>query len=1059
MTFLPWPEGAASQLERDLLDRWKAEGLFRQSLAATQDGEPFVFFEGPPTANGRPGIHHVFSRTIKDLVCRFQTMQGRSVTRIAGWDTHGLPVEIEVEKELKLSGKKDIETFGVAEFNQRARDSVFRYKEDWEALSDRIGYWLDYEHPYVTYTPAYVESVWWLLSRLHERKLLYRGHRVLPYCPRCGTVLSSHELAQGYEEVTTNSVYVTFPLADGSGRELLVWTTTPWTLLSNVAVAVHPELQYGEYQVGDRTFILAVARDALPSSSAKGAPAFQELGPSRTFPGHKLVGLRYTRPIDVVPLPADRKSCVVVPAEFVSADDGSGLVHMAPAFGADDHAAGREHGLALVRPVAADGTFEGTAWPAIEGKLVTARETNDLIIRRLKESGHWHLTVPYAHSYPHCWRCRSPLIYYARDSWFVRTSAVKARMLEFNGQVDWHPPEVGAGRFGEWLENNVDWALSRDRYWGTPLPVWVCDQHDEHVDVIGSFAELAERVGAPLPEDFDPHKPQVDSYTWACHCGGTMRRAPEVIDTWFDSGSMPYAQWHYPFEHAEEFRRHFPADFICEGVDQTRGWFYSLLAIATTAFDALPYRHVIVNEMVLDAAGLKMSKSRGNIVEPWQVVDEFGADAVRLYLLAASQVWLPKRFDARGIPEVAGGFLNTLRNTYEFFRRYAGTDLTVDGTELQLADRWIRSRLAAVVADVRAAWSAYDVTAGTRAIMDFVVDDLSNWYVRTNRARFWAPDREADPAAVATLHACLVTVARLLAPAAPFASDWLHRALTAESVHLARFPEGGERDEALERAMDAVRRLATLARSARETGDLRVRQPLARMQVAVPAAARGAEFDALLPLLAAEVNVKAVAIAESDADLVRLRGKPNFRSLGRRFGKRTPVVAAAAGSLDASALRTLESGASIEMALEGERITIEPEDVAVERDVASDWLVQSAGPFVAALDPRLDEALRAEGLARELVNRVQRLRKEAGLEYTSRIALFVDGDAGTLDALRPHAGNIGEETLARRLDFGARAPKPDYEQHVALDDVMLTVGFTRYEQADGRSDPQPVDAA
>jgi isoleucyl-tRNA synthetase len=1059
MVFRPWPEGSASQLEQDLLEAWRAEGLFRKTLDATRDGKPFVFFEGPPTANGRPGIHHVFSRSIKDLICRFQTMQGRSVTRIAGWDTHGLPVEIEIEKELQLSGKKAIEEFGVAEFNQRARASVFKYKEDWEALSDRIGYWLDYEHPYVTYHKEYVETVWWLLHRLHERKLLYRGHRVLPYCPRCGTVLSSHELALGYEDVTTNSVYVTFPLADGSGRELLVWTTTPWTLLSNVAVAVHPELEYGEYHVGERVFILAVARDALPSSSAKGAPAFQDLGPATTYSGQHLVGLRYTRPIDVVALPDDRVSCVVVPAGFVSAEDGSGLVHMAPAFGADDHAAGREHGLAMVRPVAADGTFEGTDWPEVEGRLVTARETNDIIIQRLKASGRWHLTVPYTHSYPHCWRCRSPLVYYARDSWFVRTSVVKERMLEFNSQVDWHPPEVGAGRFGEWLENNVDWALSRDRYWGTPLPVWVCDQDDQHVEVIGSFAALAERQGRALPDDFDPHKPQVDALTWACTCGGTMRRTPEVIDTWFDSGSMPYAQWHYPFEHREEFERHFPADFICEGVDQTRGWFYSLLAIATAAFDRPVYRHVIVNEMVLDAQGQKMSKSRGNIVEPWAVVNEFGADAVRLYLLASSQVWLPKRFDTRVIPDVVGGFLNTLRNTYEFFRRYVGDDVPEDAGEEQRADRWIRSRLAATVATVRSAWDAYDVTTGTRAIMDFVVDDLSNWYVRTNRARFWAPDREPDAAAVATLHVSLVTVARLLAPAAPFASDWLHRALTGTSVHLARFPEPAERDEALERAMDAVRRLATLARAAREAGDLRVRQPIARMQVAVPAAARGEDYDALLALLASEVNVKQVQVVESDTDLVRLRAKPNFRALGKRFGKRTPDVAKAVAALDADALRSLESGSAVTLQLGGETLAIEPDDLTVEREVTSDWLVQSAGPYVVALDPALDDGLRAEGLAREMVNRVQRLRKEAGLEYTSRIALYLDGDAAVLDALRPHAGTIGEETLARQLDFGARAPKPDLEQRVQLDDATLMVGLTRYELPDGRSDPQPVDAA
>ncbi|HEY6948216.1 MAG TPA: class I tRNA ligase family protein, partial [Gemmatimonadales bacterium] len=500
MAFSSWPDLSADQLERHLLEQWKAEGLFRQTLEAGKGGKPFVFYEGPPTANGRPGIHHVFARTIKDLICRYHAMQGEEVTRIAGWDTHGLPVEIEVEKELKLSGKKDIETFGVAEFNARARKSVFRYQSDWESLSDRIAYWLDYEHPYITCSSDYIETVWWLLRRLHERDLLYRGHRVLPYCPRCGTVLSSHELALGYEEVATNSVYVTFPLADDPSRQLLIWTTTPWTLLSNVAVAAHPDLEYGEYQVGDRRLILATARaGALPSSSAKGAPTFAELGAVRAFPGRELAGLRYHRPLEVVPLPEDRASRLVVLGDFVTAEDGSGLVHMAPAFGADDYQAGVEHGLALVRPVAGDGTFVGTTWPEIEGRLVTARETNDLIIQRLKQDGRWHLTQTHTHTYPHCWRCSSPLIYYARDSWFVRTSAVKERMLELNRQVAWHPPEVGAGRFGEWLENNVDWALSRDRYWGTPLPVWVCDRDPSHVDVVGSYAELAERWGRPLP--------------------------------------------------------------------------------------------------------------------------------------------------------------------------------------------------------------------------------------------------------------------------------------------------------------------------------------------------------------------------------------------------------------------------------------------------------------------------------------------------------------------------------------------------------------------------------
>ena len=1059
MAFPAWPDLSPNDLEQRQLALWKEEKLFQQTMDAGRDGSPFVFYEGPPTANGRPGIHHVFSRTIKDLVCRFHSMRGESVTRIAGWDTHGLPVEIEVEKELKLSGKKDIERFGVEEFNARARKSVFKYQTEWESLSDRIGYWLDYEHPYITCSNQYMETVWWLLQRLHQRSLLSRGHRVLPYCPRCGTVLSSHELALGYETVTTNSVYVTFPLQDDPQRELLVWTTTPWTLLSNVAVAVRPDLEYGEYAVGDRRIILATARADLPSGTQRGARSFRELGARRTFPGRELIGQRYRRPLEVVPLPEDRAARVIIGADFVTADDGSGLVHLAPAFGADDFQAGVEHGLALVRPVAPDGTFVGTSWPEIEGRLVTARETNDLIIQRLKQEGRWHLTQPHTHTYPHCWRCSSPLIYYARDSWFVRTSAVKARMLELNRQVDWHPPEVGAGRFGEWLENNVDWALSRDRYWGTPLPIWVCDQDSSHVEVIGSYAELAEHWGKALPADFDPHKPFIDGYGWACRCGGIMRRTPEVIDTWFDSGSMPYAQWHYPFEHKAEFERHFPADFICEGVDQTRGWFYSLLAIATAAFDSLAYRHVVVNELVLDPEGQKMSKSKGNVVDPWAMIEQYGADTIRLYLLASSQVWLPKRFDPRTIPEVAGKFFNALKNSYTFFAGYAGDWTPSQAPEAAgrpLVDRWLLSRLDATVEAVAGAWERYDVTAGVRAIMDFVVDDVSQWYVRVNRARFWAPDSTADPAALATLHEALSTVSKLLAPAAPFMSDWLHRALAGTSVHLAGFPvPRGRAAPDLEAAMDAVRRLASLARSAREERNIRVRQPLGRMQVAVPGAVRGPTLQELLELLRLEVNVKEIEVVASDTDLVRLRPKPNFRTLGKRYGKRTPAVAAAAATLTPLQLRGLEAGSPATLDLEGGPVTYLPEDVAVEREVASDWLVQSNGAFVAALDPRLDEELRLEGLAREVVNRVQRIRKEAGYSYTDRIALWIDGDAAVLEAVRAHASFISEETLARGLEVAARAPAPDLEQRVELDGNGAVVGVQRYQDGRTVAGPQP----
>jgi len=1048
MSFRPWPAGNADSLERELLGLWQAEGLFRRVQEQTRAGESFVFFEGPPTANGRPGIHHVFSRSIKDLICRFRVMQGRAVTRIAGWDTHGLPVEIEVEKSLNLSGKKAIEEYGVEAFNALCRQSVFTYKDDWEKLSDRIGYWLDYEQPYITCSPEYVESVWSLLRRLFDRDLLVRGHRVLPYCPRCGTVLSSHELALGYEDVTTNSVYVTFPLEGQPERQLLIWTTTPWTLLSNVAVAVHPDLEYGEYLVGERSVILATARAGLPSGPEKGAPTFADLGALRTFPGRELAGLRYQRPLELVDLPLDRHSRVVVAESFVTAEDGSGLVHLAPAFGADDYGAGQRHALAMVRPMANDGTFSGTAWPELEGRLVTSRETNDLIIQRLKQGARWHLTQSYAHSYPHCWRCRSALIYTARDSWFVRTSAIKARMMELNAQVNWHPPEVGSGRFGEWLSNNVDWALSRDRYWGTPLPVWVSDTDPTHVEVVGSFAELAEKSGRTLPADFDPHKPFIDDYTWPAPGGGTMRRVPEVIDTWFDSGAMPYAQWHYPFEHQAEFARHFPADYICEGVDQTRGWFYSLLAIAAAAYDQGAYRNVIVNDLVLDADGLKMSKSRGNAVDPWAVIGEFGADSVRLFLMASGQVWLPKRFDPKAIPEVAGGPLTTLRNVYGFFQLYAG-DAAGGGTDhpRTLLDVWVLSRLQGTIDAVVAAWDGYDVTTGIRAITDFIVDDLSNWYVRLSRARFWAPGQDADPAAVATLRECLVAVSRLLAPAAPFASDWIHRAITGESVHLARFPESGgrERDRAAETRMDAIRRLASAGRAARETMGVRVRQPLGRMKIALPFPLEPGQADSaeLLRLLRTELNVRAVEIATDDRELVRLVAKPDFRALGARFGKQTPSVAKAVQALTADQLRELEAGRSATVPGPEGPVEIFLNEVQVLREVVSDWVVQSDGPYVVALDPALTDDLRREGLAREVVNRIQRLRKEAGYAYTDRITLAVDGPPELLAAVRDHAEFIRGETLARELAIGAWPEGADRREEVHIDGTLLRLACTR----------------
>src|SRR5882724_4826221 len=1061
---MPYPPSDATQsideLEQHLLATWKREHLFTRVSEATRYGPPFIFYEGPPTANGRPGIHHVFSRTLKDLICRFHTMLGQGVTRIAGWDTHGLPVEIEVEKALNINGKREIEAYGIERFNKLCRESVFKYKADWESLSDRIGYWLDYEHPYITYSNNYIETVWWLLKRLHEKSLLYRGHKVLPYCPRCGTALSSHEVAQGYETVQTNSVYVAFPLQMRKGdetRHLVIWTTTPWTLVSNVAVAVDPDLDYGEYAIADQggktaSYIAAVARAG--DVHLHGKP-LSEGTLVKTFPGRELVGKKYIRPLDVVPLPQDGQRAVVIAGSFVSADEGTGLVHMAPAFGADDYAAGQQNGLAFVNPVAPDGTFKGIRWPELEGKLVTDKETNRLIIERLKQDGRWLETRPFTHSYPHCWRCDSALIYYARSSWFVRTTAVKARMLEINAEIDWHPPETGAGRFGEWLENNVDWALSRDRYWGTPLNVWECDADREHREVIGSYEELAKRWGKALPADFDPHKPYIDAYTWACgDCSGTMRRVNEVIDAWLDSGAMPYAQWHYPFDHQADFKSHFPADYICEGVDQTRGWFYSLLAIGVTAFDSPVYKHVIVNDHLLDEHGQKMAKSRGNVVDPWKVIGAHGADAVRLYLLGQSQVWLPKRFDERQIPEVSGGFLNTLRSTYDFFRRYAqdwNPPAEADATppsQRPAADRWLLARLDEVVESVRHAWSAYDATAGVRAIMDFVGGCLSRWYIRRNRPRFWAPDRATDPVALETLHEALFAAVRMLAPAAPFFSDWIHRALTGASVHLAPFPaDRGHREPELLAAMATIRRLASLARPARESRNLRVRQPLARMQVAVPAAGQGPALSDLLDILAAEVNVKAVQVVASDHDLVRLRGKANFRTLGKRYGKDTPRAAAAVADLSAADLQTLEQGGVVRS---GE-FEFHPDDVTVTREVASEWLVQADGPYVVALDPALTPALVQEGLAREVVSRVQRLRRDADYAYATRVELSVSGPPDVLAAVEAFQDYVTGETLAKKLVLGTALATADVRKDVDIDGRRVSIALRRHDGRKGET--------
>ncbi|MBA2708069.1 MAG: isoleucine--tRNA ligase [Gemmatimonadaceae bacterium] len=1074
--FRPLPSDIPVEaLEQEVLERWRREELFARTLEAAKDRPPFIFFEGPPTANGRPGIHHVFSRTIKDLFCRHRAMRGFQVPRKAGWDTHGLPVEIEVEKRLGISGKQQIEEIGVERFNQLCRESVWEYRSDWERLSERIGFWLDYSEPYVTYSNNYVESVWWALKTLFDRDRLYRGHKILPYCPRCGTALSSHEVAQGYKDVKDPSVYIALELispdSNTARRRILVWTTTPWTLVSNVALAVNPTLDYVELrrQKGNdpETVILAESR----ASSVLGEDYTDRWETVRSLIGSELAGLAYRRPLDWATI-GEGASEIIVAEDFVSADDGTGVVHMAPAFGADDYLAGKRNGLAFVQPVDAKGEFPA-GMPVVGGMFVKAADKP--IIAELERLGVLWKAGQLEHSYPHCWRCWTPLIYYARTSWFVRTTAFRDSMLARNARVDWHPPEIGEGRFGEWLTNNIDWAISRDRYWGTPLPLWVCDNDDSHVDAVGSFAELAGKSGHMALEDFDPHKPWIDAHEWPCsRCDGTMRRVPEVIDTWFDSGSMPFAQWHFPFENREMLERQYPADFIAEGVDQTRGWFYSLLAIATGLGDALPrnslqheaptgesvntapYRSVVVNDQVLDADGAKMSKSRGNVVDPWSVLPRYGADAVRLFFIASSQVWVPRRFDESAIRDTAGRFLLTFRNVYSgIFALYANfgwepSALDPAPESRPPIDRWVLSRLANVERDANAMLEAYDATGAARAIMSFFVDDVSNWYVRLSRQRFYDVDSDDNRAAFATLREVLLVTCRLLAPFAPFLSDWVHNEIAGDSVHLAPYvrDEPDERDAGLETAMSHIRTLSTLGRAAREDAGVRVRQPLGQMVCVIPSAGSGRqqaeeELATLIPLLSGELNVKRVSFLSSADDLVTLEAKANFRSLGKKFGKSTPLAAQAIAALQSEALIAFEHGQTLVISVGNESQELDPDDLTVVRRASGNMVVKESAGYFAAIDPDVTPGLRMEGLAREVVSRVQRMRKEAGLAVSDRIVLAIGGSDELEAAARAHRAKIAEEVLARDITIGDNELEINAGQTVDIDGQPARIALER----------------
>jgi isoleucyl-tRNA synthetase len=1039
------------ELEERVLERWRERDVFHRSLANREGAEVWSFYEGPPTANGRPGSHHVLSRVFKDVYPRYKTMRGHRVPRKAGWDCHGLPVEIEVEKQLGISSKQEIEEYGIAEFNARCRESVFEYVEEWNRLTERIGFWLDLDDPYVTLEGDYIESVWWSLRRLWDEKRLYEGHKVVPYCPRCGTALSSHEVALGYQDVEDPSIYVRLSLlAEGDGpavdEHLLVWTTTPWTLPGNVAVAVAPDVSYVRARVGDEVVIIAEARAERVLGEG-----FEVL---ERFPGSELVGRRYRGPIFALEDGGPAGGFRILAGDFVTTDDGTGLVHLAPAFGEDDYevaaAAGifdpTSHGT-LYNPVAPDGRFDGRV-AGFEGRFVKDPEVTEGLIADLDRRGLLFRAEIYEHVYPHCWRCATPLLYYAKSSWYVATTAVRDRMLAVNEEIGWHPEHIKHGRFGKWLENNVDWALSRDRYWGTPLPVWRCAEDDcGELECIGSVEALRERARGEVPDDL--HRPYVDEVVLDCaKCGGEMRRVDSVIDTWYDSGAMPFAQFHYPFENEELFEERFPADFICEAIDQTRGWFYTLLAESTLLFDSTSYRNCVCLGLILDPEGRKMSKSTGNVVEPGDVIAAHGADAFRWYYLTSQQPWSGYRFSIDTVGEAVRQFLLTLWNTYSFWVLYANAEnlqpqdfanpadvppsspLVPDserkgelgpGEDL---DRWALSRLQATIEVVRERMDEFDCTTAGRAIAAYV-EELSNWYVRLSRRRFW----EGDRGAFATLRHCLLEVSKLLAPFTPFLADEIYLNLSGgaeedlddrpDSVHLCDFPEPdvGLADPGLEAAMEAVRRTVELGRAARAQAKAKVRQPLRRAVIVANEAEREA-IEARAELVTAELNVKELDFVSEEGELVSYAVKPNYRALGPRFGKRMPQVAAAVEALEpVRAAAVLGAGGEIGINVDGVEHALGPDELTLALQPLEGYEVEAEAGHAVALQLELDDELRREGLAREIVHAIQNARKEAGLEITDRIELALGGDPELIEAAREHEPYVTGEVLATSVAY------------------------------------------
>lgn len=1017
--------------ENEVLQYWREHDIVKKSVSE-QEGKPqFVFFEGPPTANGKPGIHHVLSRTLKDSVCRYKTMQGYQVNRKAGWDTHGLPVEIEVEKQLGLSSKGEIEQYGIKEFNEKCRESVWTYEGLWRQMTERIGYWLDMDHPYITLDNNYVESVWWILKRFFDEGLIYEGHKIMPYCPRCGTPLASHEVSQGYKDETIDSIYVKMQLKGKDNEYFLVWTTTPWTLPSNVALCVNPEFTYVKVKATpeegkEEYYILVKER----MGAVLGDPANYEV--VAEMKGQELMGTEYEQLLPFIKV--DKKAWYVVGGDFVSTEDGTGIVHIAPAFGEDDYQIGLKYDLPLRQPVDKEGKFteEITPWA---GQFV--KDADPMIIRYLKDMGALFLKARMTHSYPHCWRCQTPLLYYARKSWYIKTTAYKEKMIEANKKINWYPQYVGEGRFGNWLENMIDWSLSRDRYWGTPLNIWKCEECGE-LTSIGSRQELAERAMEPVdPATVELHRPYVDDIHIQCKCGHTMKRTPEVIDCWFDSGSMPYAQWHYPFEHKDDFDQRFPADFICEGIDQTRGWFYSLLAISTFLFGESCYKNVMVNDLVLDKNGQKMSKSRGNTVDPWKTIESFGADATRWYLLVVSPAWTPTRFDDDGVKDVFSKFFGTLQNVFSFFTLYANID-GVDPAQFDVPvadraeiDQWIISRLNSLVKSVRENMDIYELTKVTRAIQDFVVDEVSNWYVRRSRERFWGKELTDDKKSVyRTLYDVLLTTAKLMAPFAPFMSEEIYQNLThgeKGSVHLSDYPTFDESliVSDLEEHMALVMDIVSLGRACRNKVQIKVRQPLHQILVD---GRRKAMLQPMENLVKEELNVKHVHYIDNLDEYVNYQVKPNLPVLGPKYGKLLKAISGGLAQANPGALvRTLRSEGAVTLTVDGQNLPLTEGDLYITVQEREGFTVEMNNENFVILDTELNDELVMEGLARELISKIQTMRKNADFEILDRIRVEYTSDQEVKKAVDGYLNYIKEETLADTVDR-VMEPGTDYEE-------------------------------